>query len=255
VPPYSTVPHLADLDPVSVARGVVQIVGEHLAGQAARLAPCATLDLRCPDHVEREQCNLGATVESLVRWAQNGDGDPDKAWIAAQTVCAALYSQAGVLEADDIGELGLGDAANIDETSIGVVLLATKARRCIARGEDVAPRWLAALAGITKRRVNQLTGNGQLKLRRSTGPRGRTAIPARAAQRLLVSRIVGDQNARTLNAINATARYCTANGTHWLVITSSDETMKQGALALLATTNGWERADKEWISRVDAFSR
>jgi hypothetical protein len=250
VPPSSTLPRLADLDPVVVARDVVQIVGEHLTRQAVRMAPCATLDLRCPDGFEDDQCELGTTAQDLVRWAQTGEGDAEKAWADAQAVCVALYSQAGVLEASDTGELGLGDAENIDETDIGVVLLATTARRCIVRGEDVAPRWLAALAGITKRRVNQLTDNGDLKRRRSTGPRGRTAIPATAAWRLLVSRIVGDETARTLHTIDATVRYCAVGGENWLAIGGVSE-----RLVTMAREKAWERAGNEWVARADTFSR
>lgn len=243
-------PGLADLDAVTVAQSVVHIVGDHLVRQAARLAPCAKLDLQCPDGTEDEQCDLGIAVQALVRWAQTGEGDAWEAWTVAQSVCVALYSQAGVWEASDTGELGLGDAPNIDETAIGVVLLATMARRCIVQGEDVAPRWLAALAGITKRRVNQLTDNGTLKRRRSTGPRGRTAIPATAAWRLLVSRIVGNDTARTLNTMDVTVKYCAVGGENYLAIGGVNE-----RLVTMAKENAWERAGNAWIARADTFSR
>lgn len=245
MPPSSTLPRLADLNPVAVARNVVQTVSDHLARQVLRLSPCAKLDLQYPDGAEH--CDLGVTVQDLVRWAQTGEGNAEEAWDAAQEVCGALYSQAGAPGTFGIGELGLGDAAGDAATPIGVVLLATTARRCITRGEDVAPRWLAALAGLAKRRVNQLAGEGELKRRRSTGPRGRTAIPARDASRLLASRIVGD-NARALDTLGAAVRYCSVDRKRWLVIDGSDL-----ALAALATTNGWERAGDTWIARAVDF--
>lgn len=227
---------LADVTPLVVAKEVCDLVAEHLGKLAFKMSP--VMELRQGRDPLESGTDLGVTVQDLTRYAQTGDSHPDEAWDAAQSVCEALYSQAGV-RGFGIGALA-GDGE--PESGIDAVLLATHCRVQIAADKPVTARSLAVLAGVSKRYVNQLISKGELKATAGTRARGGSEIPARDALVFLAGRVIEEPLARKLLRNDASLRYDCAGRLY-----------VSGGLPVeaIATAEGWERRGKAWTVTMD----
>lgn len=149
-------PRLHALTPDDVGAEAHRLVLEHLSRQAMRIG--CTIDEVGPS-------DLALTAADLTRYAQTGDtgdwGAADGALDAAQSICEALYAQAGVPGTFETGEL----AEDADpETPIGLVLVAAFGRMAIEQKKKVPVRQLAALSGIDYKSLELLARKGELSL-------------------------------------------------------------------------------------------
>ncbi len=140
----STAPKLAALDPREIAQSVCDLVDRHVG----RLAfPRGVTDYQAGPALSS---TLGCEMLDLVRYAQTGDvgdwGDDSGALDVLQTICEALYSQAGVP-----GTFGLGPIEDAEddalEDQVSLVLVAAPGtprapsqRRASARGTTPSSR-------------------------------------------------------------------------------------------------------------------
>lgn len=176
---------LTDIDPDTVAKEAIDSLIEHLHRQAFQLAPGLTLrldgDPGCTD--------LGATVRALAHYAKSGlpVWDWTESGMASDgllSVLAALYSRAADHSLD---HTAIDVVDDVDpETALGLVCVAAAARIRLDQRAAVTARELAALSGLSARRVRQLLDSGELE-----GDDGRPArIKAKAAVRWLTARDV-----------------------------------------------------------------
>jgi hypothetical protein len=152
---------LRDLTPQSVGDDVYRLVQDHVTSLLLALDPSAVWK------TSPETSTLRWDTQLLVGYAQKGlpaTDWPDHgcALDALQSVCAALYSQAG-----DPGTFGVGalETEADPDSAIGVVLLAAHARQRISpryAREPVPVRELAALAGVDPGHVRLLARQGEL---------------------------------------------------------------------------------------------
>lgn len=184
-------PRLAGVDPVELAADVVELVLAHVARFAMPLSPAVALDFRTPTRAEMANgTDLGLTVRQLVVFAQRGAlgdwQDAGCALDAMQTVCSALYSQAGVPGTFGVGEAEESRDAALEtdpEEEIGLVLIGAMARVHLAQGGSISPRELGVLAGITRQAATPIA--------RELGAEAKPlAIPAQAARDWLRARPV-----------------------------------------------------------------
>lgn len=167
---------LSDLTPEAVADEVVSWALSHLRTQLFRLgAVDVTLtDANCLD--------LRLSVRVLTHYAKTGE-IPEDAPIAEylQTVGEALWTAAH----PDVFSMWVpfpwGDGAGEPTTAIDVVLCAVQCREQLAAESDVSVRELAALAGVSEKRLRNLAAAGEISM--SEGH-----ATAREAQRWLSGR-------------------------------------------------------------------
>lgn len=177
--PPTTLPRLATLDPEALARELEEQLAAHLARLAVPLSPGTV-------HVQRAaagESDLAATVRDLHAWAARGDGDAEEALEAAGDLAAVLYRP-------PVGGAPAAPAELVSDvaptTAAGLLLVAAAARCRIADGGAVAPRELAALAGVDAAHVRLLVRQGEIEARKA-GAR-EVEIPAAAARRWLSGR-------------------------------------------------------------------
>lgn len=180
-------PRLAGVDAREVAADVVEHVLKHIARQSFGLAPAVTVGFRTPSRPEMAGgTDLGLTVQSLVAFAQRGElGDwPDAscALDALQTVCSALYTQAGVPGTFGVGDLNEATAATDPEDPLGLVLVGAHARAKLLLEQGITPRELGVLAGVTRQHATMIAADLGAE-----GPRPLT-IAAEVARRWLRER-------------------------------------------------------------------
>lgn len=190
---------LADLDPVTVGREAARRVCERVTRLAFRLSPGVTAALSATNDAALAATDLALTVTALTEYAQRGlpvwDWEDDAMVAdAMHDACGDLVG--GVIESTDEG----GDAAlravllDGDETSndpLRLVLTAAWARVTLARGDDVTPAQLGALAGLHPSRVRALRAAGEIRGWTSEGTgRAATPCPSKAARVWLAARSV-----------------------------------------------------------------
>jgi hypothetical protein len=170
---------LADITPEALAKEVEQAIARQINRMSFALGPAYSY---MSQHKNGSFTQIGVTCADLLAFAQKGDcadwGDPAGAVDAIQSVCEALYSQAGV------GEVELSELVSdtTPETTYGVVLRAAYARHQILAGEDVTGGQLAALSGLSVHGLRHLRDVGEITFAQ------RDTITAGEARRFLASR-------------------------------------------------------------------
>jgi len=193
-PRPSSALRLADLDPREVANEVVGMLCDHLSRQAL-FALHPGHEFRLPAETAYGGTQLGFTAALLTLYAKTGragdwEDDAGCAVDGIQSVCEALYSQAGVPGTFDIGALS-DQHPGIPEEPIGLVLVGAHARVKLSSPAEpgVTPRELAVLAGVTDHQIRHLARAGELELEDGI-------VPRKAARRWLGARGVPGFEAR-----------------------------------------------------------
>jgi hypothetical protein len=132
-----------------------------------------------PDAVA-QPTQIGRDLSNLVRWAQHGGGDEERAYDLFLSLFPRLYGRP--LESWVMPPLDELDIEPVDE--ISVVVVAAIARFNMRTGTDVDIRGLAALASISHHRIRHLATQGDVK----RSKRGR--VSAEEARRFLEARRV-----------------------------------------------------------------
>ena len=166
---------LREFDPATLARETVHAALDRIRATAMGIDP------RLSVRVERDGkpwdgtglTTLGHAVQTLTIYAQTGA--PLEA--SVHKYCVTLV---GV--ADD----ALDDASRPDTTTdLGIVIAAALCRESLEQGQPVRTGWLAALAGVTIGRVQQLVTSGDM---RATVKGGDNYVRADDARRWLGGR-------------------------------------------------------------------
>lgn len=167
---------------------VIQDFQDTLARHVARLCFASGLVID-----ESHFRDAGYTAGSLLDYARHGlkgeslDWPDDSCALdALQSVCALLYSQAGVPHTFGGGPLDELDSDDPREWGIaGLVVVAAHARYRVETGEAISLAELAALGSLTDRQVRTLASTGEIvaigKPRRVAAADARRWLQARGA--------------------------------------------------------------------------
>lgn len=151
---------LSEVEPVSFSDEVLRLVVDHLHSAAMRLDP--TLTLPIPEHAGG--MGLRPTAHALAAYAR--DGLPVWDWEDHGMAAQGLLDVLGALYGSALGDLSHTAIDVVDDVdpgdAVGLVLVAAAARVRLSQGSPVTARELAALTGMTARRVRQLMAAGEL---------------------------------------------------------------------------------------------